>query len=416
MISTGPQKKFGTSLTVPKVGKTGKLDDANYVIAEDGATSEDLQLSVIAPWNGNALVRACAEFYEWKFKGENGETPVMLAAERGCLETVKQLLRLRDAQGRPRFDVDAQDDYDKTALMKAAERGWVNMTSLLLGTFKADPHLDDWNGSTALLLAAQNGHPGVVVRLLAFGADPFAEDRYDQRASTLAFQRYQEYLERGQNHPWYAQCIDEVLTRYEARLHFFMWAARRDDDSALRYFFRNQPLNPDMRDSSGRTALIWAMQFANPRGVEFLLSKGANPNAQDDFGSTPLMWGLKFVDRVLKGGSEKTKKPQTEEEHRKAELRKKADRIRKTKALWKSEELMRQFIFRVASLQLDIKDGRGRTALHIAQQKHRWTEVYYLIFLNCDLDVVNNEEFSPRMHWQKDLRFWPDLRPVLLVY
>ncbi len=70
-------------------------------------------------------------------------------------------------------NVNAQSDYDKTALIRAAETGNYNILITLLSSGrKIDLDIPDFQGVTALMHACQAGDKNSVLLLLQHGADP----------------------------------------------------------------------------------------------------------------------------------------------------------------------------------------------------------------------------------------------------
>ena len=96
-------------------------------------------------------------------------SPFERAIRKGDAITVKSLLYEGVA-------VNVQDREGSTYLMEAAELGHVNVLNVLLD-FKADPDLQDTTGKTALMKAAMNNHPGVVKILVERGADIKLKDK-----------------------------------------------------------------------------------------------------------------------------------------------------------------------------------------------------------------------------------------------
>jgi ankyrin repeat protein len=65
---------------------------------------------------------------------------------------------------------------------------------------------------------------------------------------------------------------------------------RRGDTNALQSALASRT-NPDTKDDSGATALMYAAAYASPAEVRLLVEAGANVNAANSYGSTALMWG-----------------------------------------------------------------------------------------------------------------------------
>ena len=82
----------------------------------------------------------------------------MLAASHGHLEICKMLLECG-------AEVNLQDNDGSTALMCAAEHGHPNIISILLSHPDCDPLLEDNEGSSALKIALVNGHNEVGILL-----------------------------------------------------------------------------------------------------------------------------------------------------------------------------------------------------------------------------------------------------------
>lgn len=82
----------------------------------------------------------------------------MLAASHGRVEISKLLLECG-------AEINLQDNDGSTALMCAAEHGHSEVTSLLLSHSDCDPLIEDNEGSTAFKIALINGHNDIGVLL-----------------------------------------------------------------------------------------------------------------------------------------------------------------------------------------------------------------------------------------------------------
>ena len=87
-------------------------------------------------------------------RDRSGNTPLHIAASRGCVEVARLLLE----HG---ADPNAQDKSGKTPLHDAASKGHVDVVKLLL-VHGADPTVKDKDGKTPLDLARVKGFHGVV--------------------------------------------------------------------------------------------------------------------------------------------------------------------------------------------------------------------------------------------------------------
>jgi len=161
------------------------------------------------------------------------------AAKEGDLKQVQELVD----KG---ADVDAKNDYGKTALMEAADKGHLEVVKLLLNK-GADVNARQKEGGTALTWAALSGRVEVVKLLLEKGA---------------------EFDVRGQN----------ILTA------LFLSAAR----GPLEMVKLLQEKGVDINAGHGR-ALINAVDGGNVQVVKLLLNGGADVNTKDDSKTTVLM-------------------------------------------------------------------------------------------------------------------------------
>lgn len=106
----------------------------------------------------------------------NSDTALMLAADKGNIETVQALL----AKG---ADVNTENDGN-TALMLAAMNGHAEIVQALLAK-GADVNVKANNSDTALMEAAADGHTEIVQALLTNGTDVNAKNNDDGRTALM---------------------------------------------------------------------------------------------------------------------------------------------------------------------------------------------------------------------------------------
>ena len=98
-------------------------------------------------------------------KDNYGRTPLFCAAQRGNLETVKFLVEELDA------DAEATDGRLATPLHIAAHNGHLAVVQYLVETCSVNPDPEDLDGNTPILLAGIEGHTEVIKYLIERGAN-----------------------------------------------------------------------------------------------------------------------------------------------------------------------------------------------------------------------------------------------------
>src|SRR5262252_4940437 len=248
----------------------------------------------------------------------SGETPLVLAARLGNVETVRALREggadpnahekngqqtalmwaiaerhsaITEEMVKHKVDVNGRSKNGATALMFAA-RGDANSARILLAA-GADPNVQipDWGG-TALIIAATMGKTDVVKVLLDGGADPNLKDRNSFTALHAAV-RDSDYGE-DQAQRTAAVATAKVLLAHgadpNARIH------------------QEKPTVRALNEVSfeGATPLALAAEVNNLEAIKVLVEAGADPNIATEKGTTPLI--------LATGGATDEQRPRPAEE------------------------------------------------------------------------------------------------------
>ena len=111
---------------------------------------------------------------------DNDEPPLISAV---CAKDIVECRRLIDT-GEANVNGD-RDQYGRTALHIASDRGYLEISELLTSS-GADVNIRDSYGGTALHLASMNGHLKIVQLLLCQGADISIRDNGGSTALDIA--------------------------------------------------------------------------------------------------------------------------------------------------------------------------------------------------------------------------------------
>eukprot|EP00802_Teleaulax_amphioxeia_P017151 Tamp_17296.p1 GENE.Tamp_17296~~Tamp_17296.p1 ORF type:complete len:307 (-),score=47.65 Tamp_17296:480-1331(-) len=164
-------------------------------------------------------------------------------------------------------DLDDPDEGE-SPLMRAAAYDRSEITGLLL-QHGADAKLRNFEGKTALMVAASRGHVATMSQL-------FRHPPYSQQTGVV--------VAGG------ARMEEDAQDRHGKSA--LIWASYMGQAEAVRDLAK-RGVDLELPDESGRTALMWAVTAADGlRAVHGLLEAGASPSSQDAVGATALTWAI----------------------------------------------------------------------------------------------------------------------------
>ncbi|XP_015439222.1 PREDICTED: kinase D-interacting substrate of 220 kDa [Dufourea novaeangliae] len=168
-----------------------------------------------------------------------------------------------------RVQVDDRDENGSTALILAASKGRIHFVRELVN-HGADVNAEDGDNWTALLCAAKEGHTDVCLELLEHGADLEHRDMggwtalmwatYKGRSPTVTM-----LLARGA----------DVNAHGNFHISSLLWAAGRGYPDIVKDLIAHGA-KVNVGDKYGTTALVWASRKGNVEIVDTLLKAGAN--------------------------------------------------------------------------------------------------------------------------------------------
>jgi uncharacterized protein len=225
--------------------------------------------------NTAALALLIAHGLDVNRRSADGETPLIVAVEKGYLPTVEKLLQAG-------ADPELATAEGETPLTIAAAEGYADIVHLLLAS-GAQPNHQNESGETALHLAAIEGRLEIVRQLLQQGAEVDKANQFGDTPLIIAIvQGYgaivSELLQQGAN----PNCTNQGETPLTLAIEAGFEDICRD--------LLAHGANPNIFYRDGKTLLMKTCEIDNPRLARYLLEAGAEVNARDKGGATALMW------------------------------------------------------------------------------------------------------------------------------
>ncbi|KAG7224213.1 hypothetical protein INR49_019948, partial [Caranx melampygus] len=312
------------------------------------------------------------KFRDVDSRSDNGQTPLMVAAEQGNLEIVQELIR-RGA------NVNLDDVDCWTALISAAKEGHIEVVRELLEN-NANLEHRDMGGWTALMWAAYKGCTDVAQLLLEKGANPHITGQYSV---------YPIIWAAGRGH---AEIV-HLLLQYGAKVNCsdkygttpLIWASRKGHYDCVMHLLANGA-DVDQEGANSMTALIVAVKGGYTEVVKELLKRNPNVNMTDKDGNTALAIAAKdghteIVQDLLDAGTYVNI----------------PDRSGETVLIGAVRgghvEIVRALLNKYADI--DVRGPDGKTALYWAVEKGNATMVRDILQCNPDTESCTKEGETP---------------------
>ena len=233
----------------------------------------------------------------------DGSTPLHWAAYRVDQELAQRLLK-KGAKA------NVVNRYGASPLAEAVRVASVPLVGMLLEA-GADANVANEDGQTSLMLAARTGNVGVAELLVKHGADVNRREQFHDQSAVM--------WAAGENHPemvvflvskgadlsvrarstdWATQISNEPRVQYRPTggLTPLLYAARAGCLGCVKTML-DAGADKDRPNPDGMTPMIMALDNGHPVVAQYLLDHGANPNTWDWWGRTPL-----YVAVTMRGG------------------------------------------------------------------------------------------------------------------
>ncbi|XP_072490378.1 kinase D-interacting substrate of 220 kDa isoform X1 [Notamacropus eugenii] len=317
-----------------------------------------------------AFLEKCKDVDE---RNECGQTPLMLAAENGNLEIVKELLK----NG---ANCNLEDVDNWTALISAAKEGHVAVVKELL---KCNVNLEhkDMGGWTALMWACYKGRTEVVDLLLSKGANP--------NVTGLQYNVYPIIWAAGRGHA----DIVHLLLKNGAKVNCtdkygttpLVWAARKGHLECVKHLL-HMGADVDQEGANSMTALIVAVKGGYTQTVKEILKRNPNVNLTDKDGNTALMIASKeghieIVQDLLDAGTYVNIPDRS------------GDTVLIGAVRGSHVEIVRALLHKYADI--DIRGHDNKTALYWAVEKGNAAMVRDILQCNPDTEICSKDGETP---------------------
>ncbi|XP_038126699.1 kinase D-interacting substrate of 220 kDa B isoform X2 [Cyprinodon tularosa] len=328
--------------------------------------------SYVEEENLGALKAHLDRFKEVDGRSDNGQTPLMLAAEQGSLEIVQELIR-RGA------NVNLDDVDCWSALISAAKEGHLEVVRELLENSAYIEHRD-MGGWTALMWAAYKGRVEVTQLLLEHGANPNTTGQYSVYPIIWAAGRgHGEIVRLLLQHGAKVNCSDKYGTTS------LIWASRKGHYDCVMHLLE-KGADVDQEGANSMTALIVAVKGGYTEVVKELLKRNPNVNMTDKDGNTALMIAAKegyteIVQDLLDAGTYVNIPDRS------------GDTVLIGAVRGGHVEIVRALLHKYADI--DIRGQDNKTALYWAVEKGNATMVRDILQCNPDTETCTKDGDTP---------------------
>ncbi|XP_068609521.1 kinase D-interacting substrate of 220 kDa B [Brachionichthys hirsutus] len=329
--------------------------------------------SYVEEENLAALKAHLDRFKEVDGRSDNGQTPLMLAAEQGSLEITQELIR-RGA------NVNLDDVDCWSALISGAKEGHEEVVKELLESSAYIEHRD-MGGWTALMWAAYKGHEDVTQLLLEHGANP--------NTTGQQYSVYPIIWAAGRGH----DNIVKLLLRNGAKVNCsdkygttpLIWASRKGHFDCVLHLLE-EGADVDQEGANSMTALIVGVRGGYAEVVKELLKRNPNVNMTDKDGNTALMIAAKegyteIVQDLLDAGTYVNIPDRS------------GDTVLIGAVRGGHVEIVRALLHKYADI--DIRGQESKTALYWAVEKGNASMVRDILQCNPDTETCTKDGETP---------------------
>lgn len=282
--------------------------------------------------------------------------------------------------------VNLKDDEGQTPLLWAAQEGHEGVVKQLLQVVGVDAGCKDSQGWTPLLFAALRGHEGVVRQLLQVGVD--ANCKNDEGWTPLFFAANEGH--EGVVMQFLQVAGVEVNCRDNEGRTPLLFAASKGYEAVVRQLLNVKGVDVNCKDSLGWTPLLFAASEGHEGVVRQLLQVvEVEVNCKDKDNSTPLY-------SAVSRGHEGVVKQLLQVARVDVNCKDDIGRTPLHSAVLGGHEEMVKQLLQAAGVDVNCKIHNGRTSLHFAASRgHEGVVKQLLQVAGVDVNCKDNSDWTP---------------------
>lgn len=281
-------------------------DEQKAIFANEGSKDAWMYALEHAPaslteFSGLLNERAIQDAIQAKFTFNQGMSPLMIAVKAGCSDAVSMLLDFE-------VDIDAQDDFNNTALIWAALHGHRGIFDALLAR-GANMKLRSFSTTKNVLDVAIEGHPELVEPLLMRAVTSLDAAEQEELLSNVSGSIYKSVLSYAAafSQPLIVPLLTKIVEMNDPAVFkmnhtvqisgasrsvtTLTVAALLGNNDTLQGLLDKTALDAE-EQTNRNNALIWSANQGKLDAVNTLLDNGAQIEAKGNLGNTSLLWAV----------------------------------------------------------------------------------------------------------------------------
>ncbi|ORX45751.1 ankyrin [Piromyces finnis] len=295
-----------------------------------------------------------------------------------------------------------ENDQPGTESTRQKASKYLTMLETLLWN-DADPNIQDLDGRTSLIIACIYKLRQVVPILLKYGTSVNTRDYLGKTALMYSCEKQEDG-------------IVKQLLEYHSNINFqdnngltaLMLACKNDNIDIIRLLLENRA-RVNRQDKNGDTALTIASRYGCVRAIQLLLRYCANTDIKNNRGETALIIACRHVnEEIIRILIKQPLDMDIQDRNGNTAL------IYLCQKKYEYTDIVQEFLNN-QSLNVNIRNNAGNSALHISAFNNHQDIVRQLLFHHADINLKNGEGNTALM-WVSSLSHHEDMAQLLLEF